>query len=115
MRYLLLISALLAAAPSFAAPRLEVSRGSVASYRCADGSRVRAVYYRLSDDSLAFVKLTLDGREFTLPNVISASGSRYSDLAMLEWWTKGSGATLNRDVSAEKPASVECHEVAITP
>lgn len=76
---------------------------------------MRAVYHRLSDDSRAFVKLTLDGREFTPPNVISASGSRYSDLAMLEWWTKGGGATLNRDVSAGKPTNVECGEVAVTP
>ncbi len=62
-------------------------------YQCANGEPVVAEYYTLADKSLHFVKLTLpDGREYTLPNVLSASGVRYTDDAELLWWTKGDTA-----------------------
>lgn len=105
--FVILLSACLPA-PLAAAPRLGVVAAPSVAYRCADGSRVQAVYYRLSDDSLAFVKLVIGKREYTLPNLVSASGSRYSDLVTLEWWIKGDAATLNRAPAADNPAFVEC-------
>jgi membrane-bound inhibitor of C-type lysozyme len=57
-----------------------------------DGLSARGVakYFSLSDNSLHFVKLTLpDGQEVTLPNVLSASGARYTSDTDLTWWTKG--------------------------
>ncbi len=64
-----------------------------AVYECDGTARVVAKYFSLSDNSLHFVKLTLpDGREFTLPNVLSASGARYTSDTDLIWWTKGDSA-----------------------
>jgi membrane-bound inhibitor of C-type lysozyme len=62
-------------------------------YVCAKEERMVARYFRLDDDSLHFVKLQVPGgREFTLPNVVSASGARYTDERELVWWTKGDTA-----------------------
>lgn len=62
-------------------------------YECDGKARVMAGYYSLSDGSLHFVTLSLpDGRAFTLPRVLSASGVRYTDDVELLWWTKGDGA-----------------------
>lgn len=65
------------------------------TYGSETGERIRARYYALSDGSLDFVKITLpDGKEYTLPNVMSASGAKYSDDALYIWWTKGENAFL---------------------
>ncbi len=69
--------------------------GSTGAGGAAGGSaeRITARYYSLSDDSLSFVKVTMpDGKIYTLPNVVSASGARYSDDRELVWWTKGDTA-----------------------
>ena len=72
---------------------LTVKGGEAVTYRCDNGERVMARYYSLSDKSLDFVKVRMpDGREYTLPQVLSASGVRYSDDRELVWWTKGSSA-----------------------
>jgi membrane-bound inhibitor of C-type lysozyme len=62
-----------------------------------------ARYYTLSDNSLHFVKLLMpDGREYTLPNAVSASGARYTDDRELVWWTKGDSAFVQtRDRNGE--------------
>ena len=66
---------------------------SSGTYLCAGGERIGVTYYRLSDDSLDFVKVVLpDGKERTLPNAVSASGARYTDERELVWWTKGDTA-----------------------
>jgi membrane-bound inhibitor of C-type lysozyme len=36
----------------------------------------------------------MDGKEYTLPQVISASGVRYSDEYSIQFWTKGNRMTL---------------------
>lgn len=60
------------------------------AYACPDGERITAVYYRLSDNSLRFVKLSMPGGiQATLPAVASGSGSRYSDEREYVWWIKG--------------------------
>jgi membrane-bound inhibitor of C-type lysozyme len=71
---------------------LTVVGGEVFTYRCDDG-KIIARYYRLSDGSLPFVRLLFpDGREYTLPQILSASGARYTDEAELVWWIKGEEA-----------------------
>ncbi len=64
--------------------------GELVHYRCENGEQIVARYYSLSDDSLKFVKVVMpDGKEYTLPNVLSASGARYTDEVEKVWWTKG--------------------------
>ena len=72
---------------------LEVLGGEPVTYGCENGIRIVARYYSLSDSSLHFVKLMMsDGTRYTLPNVVSASGARYTDDRELIWWTKGDSA-----------------------
>ncbi|MDY0221515.1 MAG: MliC family protein [Desulfobacterium sp.] len=69
---------------------LTVAGGDTVIYRCEKGDLITAKYYRLSDHSLNFVKVTMpDGQEYTLPQVVSASGARYTDEHQLVWWIKG--------------------------
>lgn len=69
---------------------LTVAGGDPVIYRCEKGNLITAKYYRLSDHSLNFVKVTMpDGQEYTLPQVVSASGARYTDSLQLVWWIKG--------------------------
>ena len=78
-------------------PELFVTGGEPITYVCDSGERVVARYYDLSDGSLHFVKLLFpDGRTYTLPQVLSASGARYTDEAELVWWTKGDEAHVER-------------------
>lgn len=72
---------------------LTIRGGDPVTYQCANGERIVARYYALSDKSLGFVKLRLaDGTEYTLPQVVSGSGVRYSDDRDMVWWTKGETA-----------------------
>lgn len=72
---------------------LTIRGGDPVAYQCANGERIVARYYSLSDKSLGFVKLCLaDGTEYTLPQVVSGSGARYSDDRDMVWWTKGETA-----------------------
>lgn len=71
---------------------LTVQGGDPITYTCDQQAKVTVRYFSLSDDSLHFVKLTLpDGTPYTLPQVVSASGARFSDLQQLVWWNKGDG------------------------
>lgn len=72
-------------------------RLSAVVYETKSGELIHAAYYMLSDDSLTFVKLKLpDNNEYTLPNILSASGARYSDDGLYTWWTKGESAFLEK-------------------
>lgn len=83
-------------APSPAAP-LTVELGAPIPYRCAGGQALTLRYGRLSDGSLAFVRLQPPGGPLlTLPQLVSASGARYSDERQWQWWSKGSGGFLQR-------------------
>ncbi|MCE5249553.1 MliC family protein [bacterium] len=67
---------------------LTVDIGKPVQYISEQGDRFVARYGSLSDGSLHFVKLKMpDGREYTLPQVVSASGVRYTDERELVWWT----------------------------
>ena len=75
------------------AQNLTVTGGEAITYQCENGVQIVARYYSLSDKSLDFVKVRLPGgKEYTLPQVLSGSGVRYSDDRELVWWTKGASA-----------------------
>jgi membrane-bound inhibitor of C-type lysozyme len=57
-------------------------------YRSEAGEQFVARYGSLSDGSLHFVKVKMpDGNEYTLPQVVSGSGVRYTDEREIVWWT----------------------------
>lgn len=69
---------------------LSIIKYEEAVYFCDNGDRITVHYYKLSDDSLSFVKVFLPhGKEYTLPQVLSASGAKYSDDMELILWVKG--------------------------
>lgn len=66
---------------------LKVKVGQEIYYQSEKGETFTARYCSLSDGSLNFVKVTMpNGKEYTLPQVISASGARYTDDGKLTWW-----------------------------
>jgi membrane-bound inhibitor of C-type lysozyme len=66
---------------------LSVKMSPPVYYQSKNGDRFVAQYGSLSDGSLHFVKIKMpDGREYTLPQAISGSGSRYTDERELVWW-----------------------------
>ena len=67
---------------------LIVDIGSPVYYRSGKGEQFVAKYGSLSDGSLHFVKVKMpDGQEYTLPQVVSGSGARYTDEREIVWWT----------------------------
>lgn len=84
-----LVAASLAGCAAFPrGPELTVRLGPPVHYRSAEGERFVARYGSLSDGSLHFVKVEMPtGRRYTLPQVVSASGVRYTDERELVWWT----------------------------
>lgn len=92
------------------AAKLKVTGGQTVSYFCDNGKKLAARYYNLSDNSLSFVKLTLNEKIYTLPQVVSASGVRYTDEHQVEWWSKADKAMLDEDVTDDKSKLVECAE-----
>lgn len=101
-----LFPVLLAAFSGAAVPEtkgLTVRGGDPVAYQCSKSERIVARYFSLSDDSLSFVKVSMpDGREYTLPNALSASGARYTDDRAMVWWTKGNTAFVQeRDLNGK--------------
>ncbi|MFQ2272107.1 MliC family protein [Aeromonas enteropelogenes] len=69
---------------------LVATGGEPVNYLCEQGKKVQVRYFTLSDQSLDFIKLALpDGKDYTLPQAVSASGARYSDEFQAVWWNKG--------------------------
>lgn len=76
---------------------LGVNKNAAAVYNCEKGEEIKAEYFSLSDNSLHFVRVILPGgKVYTLPQVVSASGARYTDEREIEWWIKGDSAMLKR-------------------
>lgn len=71
---------------------LQVKKIAEAVYENAEGKKLQVVFYSLSDNSLNFVKINYDEKQYTLPQLISASGARYSDEFSMEFWVKGNEA-----------------------
>lgn len=96
------------AAPALSA-KLQVKKTETVDYDCENGQRATAAYYTLSDGSLSFVKLALDGQApVTLPAVVSGSGTRYTDLHQIDWWTKGGSASLSMNASDDNAPRTNC-------
>lgn len=77
----------LAACGCITGERLGVNLDEPLFWHNQNGERFVARYGSLSDNSLAFVKITLpDGEEVTLPRALSASGARYTDGRQFVWW-----------------------------
>jgi membrane-bound inhibitor of C-type lysozyme len=74
-----------------------------ATYRCADGTAVRAAFS--APGPTGSVRLTFAGKggNVSLPQAPSADGGRYADNGM-EFWIKGKTARLTR-----VRAVTECH------
>jgi membrane-bound inhibitor of C-type lysozyme len=93
-------------------PALAVTGGDTVVYQTDAGEKIIARYFCLSDSSLNFVKVTLPGgKEFTLPQSMSASGVRYTDDRELVWWTKGNSAFAEkRDSVGQWVKLFDCQE-----
>ena len=88
-------------AASLSNTALHVKMGPPVYYESDNGDRFVARYGSLSDGSLHFVRLKMpDGQEFTLPQVVSGSGVRYTDERELVWWTHQ--GTVRMDVRDEE-------------
>ena len=75
-------------APKPGKKTLTVEIGPPVYYGSDNGEQFVAKYGSLSDGSLHFAKVKMpDGREYTLPQVVSGSGVRYTDERELVWWT----------------------------
>ena len=80
---------------TIAKEKLAVELTQEVEYISSDESKIEARFYSLTDNSLKFVKVKMvDGKEYTLPQVIAASGARYSDEYSLQFWIKGNAMTL---------------------
>jgi len=92
--------------------KLTVTGGTTITYLCDTGEKITARYFELSDKSLEFVKIQMpDGKDYTLPLALSASGARYTDDRELAWWTKGDTAfAQKRDESGEWQIAYNCRE-----
>jgi membrane-bound inhibitor of C-type lysozyme len=77
------------------APAVEMRKP--VSYRCDGGGRLEVRYGRLGDGSLSFARLQPPGDSpLTLPQLVSGSGTRYSDEQRWQWWSKGEEGFLQR-------------------
>lgn len=95
---------------------LTVQIGPPVHYRSANGVAFVARYGSLSDGSLWFVMVTMpDGREHTLPRVVSASGARYTDEREIVWWThQGKVRVETRDAQGNWGTThPELHEIPV--
>lgn len=95
------------AASAYAAP-LKLNPPTTFFYNCDDGRSLVVRHYSLSDHSLEFIKLSLPGKVHTLPQVVSASGARYSDSDNMQWWAKGENGALNENARDEKAQLTQC-------
>jgi membrane-bound inhibitor of C-type lysozyme len=76
---------------------LAVELGEPIRYRCAGGRQLEVRYGRLSDGSLSFARLQPPGDQpHTLPQLVSGSGTRYTDEQRWQWWSKGQEGVLQR-------------------
>ncbi len=58
---------------------LKVLGGEPVAYDCGRNATITARYYQLSDESLRFAKVDTPEGNYTLPQLVSGSGARYTD------------------------------------
>ncbi len=80
------------------------------AYVCAESKTIQAIYYADSVDLVLS-----DGRSFTLPQAVSASGARYAnpDEAVV-FWNKGTSASITEGANPENETFTRCGEGAPT-
>jgi membrane-bound inhibitor of C-type lysozyme len=66
-----------------------------ASYRCADGTAVKAVFSTPGPSGSVQLTFARKAKPVVLPQALSADGGRYADGDM-EFWIKGKTARLTR-------------------
>jgi membrane-bound inhibitor of C-type lysozyme len=66
-----------------------------ASYRCADGTAVKAVFSAPGPTGSVQLNFARKAKPVVLPQAMSADGGRYAD-ADMEFWIKGKTARLTR-------------------
>ncbi len=77
-------------------------------YLCDGKTEVLIKCYRLSDQSLHFIKIRVGDKEDTLPQIVSASGVRYSTMMNWEWWEKGDEAMFNENMNNDRSIPKTC-------
>ncbi len=88
---------------------LTVHLQSPVFYVNKQGKSFEALYGSLSDNSLQFVKITTpDGKKYTLPQVLSGSGARYTDDREIVWWEHH--GVIRLDIRDEKGGWKEGYE-----
>lgn len=87
-----------------------VEKNHSETYSCQDGKIISAQFFSTSDHMLLFAKVVMPGgREYSLPLMPSASGSRYSDEFTLEAWFKGDELIINKpSEDREMKLAYEC-------
>lgn len=91
---------------------LTIKKGARILYQCENKVNAVATYYGLSDNSLSFVKVTTKGKTFTLPQAVSASGSRYSDNLTMEWWEhQGNAMMSDLTTTTDKSKTTACNPI----
>ena len=64
-------------------------------YTCENGQKLHINYFTTQKDTL-YVKMTVEGIEYDLKRVRSASGEKYSN-GKQTWWTKGASGFFQSD------------------
>ncbi len=85
---------------------------AITSFSCAQGKTIGAVFYKTKVD------LTLsDGRKFSLPQAISASGARYANAnESFVFWNKGNTAFISEGETEPQPQTyTDCVSVTNSP
>lgn len=67
-----------------------------------DGQNIIIKIYSLSDKSLNFVKFTYKDKNYTLPQVVSADGARFSDGRDLSVWLVGRKLRVINNIAGDK-------------
>ncbi len=80
------------------------------SYVCSESKTIKAIYYKDSVDLVLS-----DGRSFSLPQAISASGARYANAdEAVVFWNKGQGAFITEGANPDNQTFKNCGEGAAT-
>ncbi len=90
--------------------KIELQGSAPITYKCEDNKTVIAQYFNSEDTGISMVKMTLDSKTNFLPQVVSASGARYTTNMGIEWWTNDDEALLNYDVTDDKSKTTTCRE-----
>lgn len=84
-----------------------VQAAETVSYACDNGMKITASYDNSAPENPK-TTLTIAGKQYSLSNAVSASGSRYTSMSgmtdgkAIEWWTKADRGTLSEGPKDDK-------------